>query len=103
MLEADQKPMWKLLLILPNGAEYQVEEEEGFISYGTLSNETEKCMRGLRDLTENCPACIMAALRQSNIPVPMVKSFNFTAEMDSIWGDINEAARQEEYRSGCYY
>ena len=39
----------------------------------------------------NCPACIMAAIRQSGIPVPVVEGFNFTEEMRSIWADFNDA------------
>lgn len=45
----------------------------------------------LRELTNNCPACIMAALRQANIPVPMAKGFNFSEEMKVIWAAINDA------------
>ena len=88
MLEEDQKPISQLLAVLPDGERFIQEERDGFISYGTLEKEAEKCMPKLRELT-NCPACIMAALRQSKIPIPMVESFNFTEEMKSIWPEIN--------------
>lgn len=43
----------------------------------------------LRDAAHNCPACIMVALRQAGIPVPMVDEFGFKVEMKSIFDDIN--------------
>lgn len=49
-----------------------------------------KISRKLRDITDNCPACIMAALRQSDIPVGYMDDFNFKGEMDSIFSDMRE-------------
>lgn len=40
---------------------------------------------------QQCPACEMAALRQSGIPCPAVTGFNFTDRMKRIWADVNEA------------
>lgn len=50
----------------------------------------EAAMPELRVLTNNCPACILAALRQKKIPVPIVESFNFRKEVDAIFQDIAE-------------
>ncbi len=97
MLEVDQKPISQLLSVLPNGEEYLTETDHVF-SYNGLPELVSDVMPKLRELTENCPACIMAALRQSHIPVPMVESFNFTNEMASIWADINEENNRE-----CHY
>jgi len=97
LLEVEQKSISQLLEILPDGRNFIEEEIAGMISYGTLGKEVEKHMPKLRELTENCPACIMAALRQAGIPVPMVESFNFTKEMKSIWADINDANAQIMY------
>lgn len=41
-------------------------------------------MKRLREEASNCPACILAALRQRKIPVPMVESFNFKTEMRAV-------------------
>lgn len=41
--------------------------------------------------SKECPACEMAALRQSGIPCPSVPGFDFTEQMQAIWRDINEA------------
>ena len=97
LLEVEQKPISQLLKILPNGRSFIEEEIAGIISYGTLEKEVEKHMPKLRNLTVNCPACIMAALRQAGIPVLMVESFNFTKEMKSIWADINDANQKMYY------
>ena len=48
----------------------------------------------LREETDNCPACIMAALRQANIPVPAVDGFDFKAESKKIFDEVNEERMQ---------
>jgi hypothetical protein len=49
----------------------------------------------LRRAAQKCPACEMAALRQSGIPCPAVPGFDFTAEMKAIWQDVNESKEYE--------
>lgn len=39
----------------------------------------------LREATDNCPACILAALRQARIPVPLGDDFDFKAEMQRVF------------------
>lgn len=55
----------------------------------------------LRKISSNCPACILAALRQKGFCIPTT-GFNFKAEMEAIWDYINdsraEANEREEYR-----
>jgi len=53
-------------------------------------------MPEIRAAAANCPACIMAALRLSKIPVPIVECFNFTEEMQVILHRIRNE-RHEEY------
>ena len=102
MLEIERKPMSELVALLPDGKGYLQEEQDEMISYGTLQKEAEKAMPALREATENCPACIMAALRQAGIPIPMVESFNFTKEMASIWADINHVNAMSDYDRSHY-
>ena len=52
-----------------------------------------ECLARLRPACGNCPACIMAALRQSNIPVPSATDFDWTNEIKAIWDEINEERR----------
>ena len=62
--------------------------------YGNLSFDgaaLDACLAQVRNVSNNCPACIMAAIRQSGIPVPAVSGFNFTEEMRKVWADSNDA------------
>ena len=59
-------------------------------------------MEDLRDLSENCPACILAALRQAGIlkfdpesPPPDI-NFDFKAEIKDFWQTQNDAAYEAE-------
>ena len=98
MVEGEQKPLAVLLGLLPTPIE--VEDEYGFRQFDAGTTESvNEALKGLRDACDSCPACIMAALRQKGIPVPMATDFNFSAEMKSLWADINDAKLQ----SGDYY
>ena len=44
----------------------------------------------LRHAAQQCPACEMAALRQSGIPCGSVNGFDFTKEIESIWVEVNQ-------------
>lgn len=45
----------------------------------------------LREAAGNCPACMLAALRQARIPVPIAEGFCYTDEMKELWSNVNEA------------
>lgn len=98
--------MAEMLALLPAPAQYMktiTPETDGWITQlplDMLDGEKigpviEAAMPALRELTENCPVCIMAAFRQKKIPLPLVESFNFTQEMKDMWNDINEARAEE--------
>lgn len=73
--------------------EYEVVDDEG------LRSAVHAVLPKLRELTENCPACILAALRQRGIPVPLVTDFNWTTEFKEAQSAMNEhRAEQETYR-----
>lgn len=55
--------------------------------YVRLARELSKAMLVLRKEVDNCPACIMAALRQAKIPVPMADGFDFKSEMQNIFAE----------------
>jgi hypothetical protein len=55
--------------------------------YSKLMAGIEEALPKLREYTENCPACIMAALRQKKIPVPMAKDFDFKLEMQEVFSE----------------
>lgn len=70
-------------------------------------------LKRLRKLTENCPACILAAIRQSGIDEPdqdpeggLIShegyiDFNFKEESKSFWSDQNDA-REESCEHNRY-
>ena len=68
----------KLIALLP--------KKEDYVSKGPLfefldfAEAVEKTMFVLREEAENCPACILAALRQAGIFIPMIQSFGFAEE-----------------------
>jgi len=86
------RPMNELIAVLPSSVAYHA-DYENFELHRKLFDDTEAAMPKLREATDNCPACIMAALRQANIPVPMVGSFDFSAEMKEIFSNRSDEAR----------
>lgn len=64
------------------------------LEHGEYFAKLESAIKDVRAASGNCPACIMAALRQAKIPVPLVVEwFDFTAEMKEIWRNVNDARR----------
>ena len=51
----------------------------------------------LREFTDNCPACILAAFRQSNILLYGVGGFNFKSEMESVLSDLRADQGERDY------
>jgi len=80
-----------LLPILPDPKEYLHEDEYGGRAYWNLKPAVEAVMPKLRELTNNCPACIMAVLRQKGIPVLCAESFNFKEECNLFFMTITQA------------
>lgn len=80
-----------------------------------ISTDKPDCgMADLRKLSDGCPACILAGLRQSNIQKPprvngMVPAdwegplveFNFREELDAFWRQVNEDNLAASERA-CY-
>jgi len=94
ILEEKQPAMATLLE--PFAGIKAVKDEYGYLSFddaalGVALAEVRK--------VSNCPACIMATIRQSGIPVPAVSGFSFTKEMRSAWADFNNA--QALMNHGC--
>jgi len=90
---SEQQPTSKLLEVLPDPIKLLIKRDDGYgyeiQDWSAVEKELEIALPKLRDLVENCPACIMAALRQKNIPVPIAGGlgFNFTEECKSVWAD----------------
>lgn len=100
MLKVEQQPINELITLLPDIEEYKRVDystiegyphkiESHYFSDG-LESDVNLTLKELRVKCNNCPACILAAIRQAKIPVPLVTDFNFTNEMKAVWTDINE-------------
>lgn len=89
--------MTALVAILPDPTEFLAAScwmDNTDSPYTRLMADLATAMPKLREEVDNCPACILAALRQKKIPVPMVEGFDFKAEMQSIFNDINSERLQ---------
>lgn len=96
LLGVAQERMRNLAPILPDPAQYGDTDELGRISYDeALTDCANKCLKWLREACDNCPACIMAAIRQRGIPVPMVTEFDWSKEMKAVWAEVNDRNAQE--------
>ena len=97
MIEGVQVPIAELVALLPRLDDYP--EANQFELGNKACEAIDAAIPKLRAACSNCPACILAALRQAKISVPLANGFNFTSEMKDVWADINEANR-EEYEAG---
>lgn len=56
----------------------------------------------LREVANKCPACIMAALRQTGIPVPLAEGFDYAKEHAEWWSIVNDAKATAELERERY-
>jgi len=92
-----QPAMKDMLALLPDIAQFttHVADDFGEWEYDTfdsdkLTKAANEALIELRKLSD-CPGCIMAALRQKGIPVPLVTDFSFKEESKRVWSDFNES------------
>lgn len=98
-----QKPMKELLALLPDPNSFQSDTNEfPFYDEELLQKAIEAVMPTLREATNNCPNCILAALRQKGIPVLMATSFSYKNEMTAFWLDINSQEYEADQRASLY-
>jgi hypothetical protein len=91
------EPLSVLIALLPDAS--AIHPEPGTFcaedAYSNLAAALKAAMPVLRKAAANCPACIMAALRQARIPVPIAEDFDFQKESKAILDEYN-ANRMEE-------
>lgn len=100
MLEQEQPKLDDLLACLPDSEDYKQNGDlivECPITGESLTRVANNCVPELRRLAGNCPACMMAAIRQKGIPVPVVSDFSFTDRMKEIWNIINDAKAEQDF------
>jgi len=89
-IDEDPPKLTDLIAILPNPDDYKHEDAEyNCFYFRGLEEAVDAVLPKLREACHSCPACIMAALRQKGIPVPVAKNFDFKGECQSIWNDYN--------------
>jgi hypothetical protein len=82
----------ELISMLPDPAPYYREnpiEDQGYYGSG-LTDAINAIWTNFHFEAQECPACMMAALRQRGIPVPMADRFDFKARMKEIFDYANE-------------
>lgn len=96
--------MAELVALLPDSTAYNTGDGIYFGNDNDDGNEAYKLARAvaavlpkLREEVEDCPACILAALRQAKIPVPMVEGFDFKAEMRGVFDGCNANRDEGHY------
>lgn len=77
-----------LLSILPDPKKYNLDPDD-FTEGNRLRDDVVAALPALRDKTLNCPACILAAIRQRGIPIYMVDGFDFKAECEAFFDRIH--------------
>lgn len=90
LLELEQQPLRRLRAMLPKPGPYLQVDENGYESYdAVLTSAVHDALPALREATDNCPVCILAAIRQQGIPLPMVDEFDYSKEFDAAMEGAN--------------
>ncbi len=98
LTENDQPDLQEAMKLLPEPSKLVAFfEEDNYYDYSHLETAVKETLPKLRDFVNNCPACIMAALRQKGIPVPCAEDFDFKKECQGAWADFNESQRDYDY------
>ena len=98
-----QPDLADLMAILPK-AEWVQGDLSGLVGceyLGIEQDTLDAAMTKLHDAADGCPACMMAALRQKGIPVPM--AMDYKQIYDDFWGAYNEAQYVAEVESEYQY
>lgn len=99
LIKRSQPDLANAVSFLPDPKLYEVSEINlGVESYyfKGLENAVEQLMDNLRDKLDDCPVCIMAALRQRGIPVTMIKSFDYKKESKEELDNYNKTQRRND-------
>jgi len=60
--------------------------------YETIDIQNEKeAVEKLREVTEGCPMCMLAAIRQTGYPAPLFSSFDFKKEREDFWTEFGDS------------
>ena len=91
----EQAKIEDLTKIISDHAKIKSTESEGWISI-SIRDEA-GLIKKLRGATGDCPACILAALRQSELQDNPVVNFNFKDERDRFFDEYNSENQDYGY------
>lgn len=94
-LDMVQQPLADLMALLPDQDSREVDSMGEYFEW--LLQATNDALPKLREATSGCPACMLAALRQSGLLSSV--SFDFKKEMESFMPKVYAAQRE----AGGYY
>jgi len=96
----EQADLATLIGMLPNPDEFKTIERseygDEYETHGDLWNTVAAVLPQVRKAANNCPACILAALRQARIPLP-IDGFDYKAETRSMMDDYVSSHEREHY------
>ncbi len=86
-----QEPIEKLIGIVKKHLRLEIKDcpHSGLESWDVIG-DCKEMLKELENLTDNCPACTMAAIRQAGIPVPAT-GFDYKDARKEYWNAHNEA------------
>jgi hypothetical protein len=85
------KPLLELIQFVRSKATWHPAYEDGPV-YGSIDKVA---VDALRELAGDCPVCMLAALRQSNVYAPS-EAFDMKAELRKVWSEVNDEQYQRE-------
>ena len=96
MLGETQPPLEALVAMLPSPKGQETYNEEFDYHYfpEAFTAQCNEALKSLRNAANDCPACILAAIRLSGIPVPVVSDFDWTKQMEGVFDELKEQDRE---------
>lgn len=99
LLAHNQPSLASIIALLPDPEKFKttITDDEAWDGiFSDLAKAVSAVFPRVRRAARECPTCILAALRQAKIPVPMVSEFDYSKESkaihDAFYQDLNEDA-----------
>lgn len=101
----DGHDLAKLIAMVPSPEPFSTRAEEWDFKAGEGKGLTfvvpdgfyEAAIARIQDAADGCPLCTFAALRQSGVPMFLLKSFKLKDELADWWSSVNEDERNSGY------
>lgn len=86
MLEHSQPDIQAIIATLPRPVVSKESDNGDTLGW---SPGFEPSLYEARRVSGNCPACLLASMRQAKIPVPLFTEFDYTKECKAVWDKVN--------------